>query len=252
MKPSVAKAGSTATPRSPISESVHTGSVTSVVVLVPSKSLSAALAAPPKPPFSVMSRRPSGRKAMAVGAARPVTYAASIQPGSAVPARAATARKSESNAAGRRMCAAVPTRQRARCPARGGPHGTRGSASPGLLPLRLALGVVILDRLADRLHGAADERRAVFRCPVVACPQPPQRALELRHHVAGEELVGAERRLAVRPLVRHQEVGAKPSRLRPQPLDLRHGLPRGADHPVAVGVHGIDHVAHLDRLATTG
>src|SRR5579875_1646031 len=229
MKPSVAKAGSTATPRSPISESVHTGSVTSVVVLVPSKSLSAALAAPPKPPFSVMSRRPSGRKAMAVGAARPVTYAASIQPGSAVPAR-----------------------QRARCPARGGPHGTRGSASPGLLPLRLALGVVILDRLADRLHGAADERRAVFRCPVVACPQPPQRALELRHHVAGEELVGAERRLAVRPLVRHQEVGAKPSRLRPQPLDLRHGLPRGADHPVAVGVHGIDHVAHLDRLATTG
>src|SRR5579871_62722 len=79
-----------AIPRSPISASVHTGIVTSVVVLPAAKSLSAASAAPPNPPFSATSSRPSGRKAIAVGLESPVTYGVSVKPGAGVPARAET------------------------------------------------------------------------------------------------------------------------------------------------------------------
>ena len=83
MEPLLEKLGSKAAPRRPISEPVQTGIVTSVLVLLPSKSLRA-------PPFSVMSIVPSGRKATAVGALRPSTTSTSLKPAAGVPARAGT------------------------------------------------------------------------------------------------------------------------------------------------------------------
>jgi hypothetical protein len=63
--------------------------VRSVVVPLPSKSLSVAVPGPPVPPFSVMRSRPLGRKAIAVGWESPVTYGVSKKPGIGSPARAA-------------------------------------------------------------------------------------------------------------------------------------------------------------------
>src|SRR5262245_35301590 len=68
-------------PRSPISDPVQTGMVARGVVLVPSKRFSA-------PPFSVIRRSPFGRKAIAVGPERPVTYGSSVKPVGGVPATA--------------------------------------------------------------------------------------------------------------------------------------------------------------------
>ena len=84
------KLGSTATPRSPISEAVQTGIVTSVVTVPPLTSFRA-------PPFSVTSMRPSGRKAIAVGALRPVTTALSLKVDGGVPASAAGAAARNAN-----------------------------------------------------------------------------------------------------------------------------------------------------------
>ena len=81
MKPLVPKLGSTAMPVSPISPPVHTGIVTSVVALVPDRTLSS-------PVISVTSRRPSGRKAIAVGEPSPVTVAVSAKPAMGLPAHA--------------------------------------------------------------------------------------------------------------------------------------------------------------------
>ena len=83
----VSKLGSTAIPRSPISEAVQTGIVVSVVVVPPLTSLSA-------PPFSVTNMRPSGRKAIAVGELSPDATTESLKVAGGVPASAAGARPS--------------------------------------------------------------------------------------------------------------------------------------------------------------
>jgi hypothetical protein len=97
MKPLAEKSGSMATPSSPISEPVHTGIVTSVVVLLPSKRSRF-------PPFSVISNFPSGRKAMPVGVLRPPTTNVSVKPGAGVPARAGTASAARAASASVLMC----------------------------------------------------------------------------------------------------------------------------------------------------
>src|SRR5262249_3594161 len=64
-----------------ISESSHTGILISVDTDEPSESLSA-------PPFSVISIRPSGRNAMAVGKLRPPWKRVSSKPATGLPAPA--------------------------------------------------------------------------------------------------------------------------------------------------------------------
>src|SRR5882672_2926308 len=97
--------------------------------------------------------------------------------------------------------------------------GCRAAPSAGLTRALLALGGVILDRLADRLDRPPDERPAVVGGPVPAPVETGDRVLEAGHDESREQLVGPERRLAVGPVVRHEEVGAEAARLGPQPLD---------------------------------
>src|SRR5437870_10741102 len=126
------------------------------------------------------------------------------------------------------MRRAIPVETSTR-PSRGALHRSARRTACGIsfLPRpsrrRRALGVV-LDRLADRLEGAADERAAVLRRPVPAPVEARERVLEARHDEAGEELVGAEGRLAVGPVVRHEEIRPEAARLLPQPLDLARGV----------------------------
>src|SRR5262244_3214104 len=91
----------------------------------------------------------------------------------------------------------------------------RSTRLPG--PCR-AIGGVVLDGLADRLDGAPDERPAVVRGPVTAALEARERPLEAGRDETREELVRAQRRVAVRPFVRHEEVGPEATRLVPQPL----------------------------------
>src|SRR5437867_1621980 len=124
---------------------------------------------------------------------------------------------------------------------------------PCLLPcLALPLGAlagVVLDRLADRLEGAAHERGTVLCRPVAARGEPGERPLELRHDVAGEELVGEERRLAVGPLVPHEEVRPEAARLVPQAFDLRPSLARCPDDGEAASVERVHHLGDVLDLA---
>src|SRR5437016_1691766 len=124
-----------------------------------------------------------------------------------------------------------------------------GGALAGLARPSGAVAGVVLDRLADRFERAAHERRAVLRRPVAAGREPGQRALELGHRVAREELVGAECRLAVGPLVRHEQVGAEAARLVCQARDLRRRVARRAYHGEAAGVERVDHLADVVDLA---
>ena len=73
-------------------------------------------------------------------------------------------------------------------------------------------------------------------------------ALELRHHLARDELVRALRRRRIGPVVREQEIRAEPAiRLLPQPLDLRGAGVRRADGAETGAVDELDHLA--DRVA---
>src|SRR5438093_228371 len=129
----------------------------------------------------------------------------------------------------------------------------RSRSDMGCLPrLALPLGAlagVVLDRLADRLERPAHERGTVLRRPVAARGEAGERPLELRHHVAREELVGAERRLAVGPLVPHEEVRPEAARLVPQAFDLRRRLARRPDDGESSRVEGVDHLGNILDLA---
>ena len=114
------------------------------------------------PPFSVMSSRPSGRKATAVGPLSPVTYGWSVQPGSGVPANAGSARTAEvSRARSMRMLAPSPDRgftARPKIEARSAPEVRRFEheiLEQGLLPQ------VGLDRTPpSRIPGRPHDPRA--------------------------------------------------------------------------------------------
>src|SRR5262245_54515400 len=102
------------------------------------------------PPFSVMSSRPSGRKAMAVGPLSPVTYGGSVQPGSGLPASAGSARTAEvRRARSIRMRAASPDPVpplEEKCETRSAPEVLR--LEHEILQQRLVLHVgLVLDRV---------------------------------------------------------------------------------------------------------
>src|ERR1700722_18888417 len=69
--------------------------------------------------------------------------------------------------------------------------------------------VVLLNGGHDGVAGRADELGAVLGGPVAAGRQSLRAALELRGHVAGDELVGVAGGCGVRPFVPHEQEGAE-------------------------------------------
>ena len=91
------------------------------------------------------------------------------------------------------------------------------------------------------------------------CPPAPGRptaggrrqlVAEVRRHLAGEELVAAQRRLGAGEVAAHEQVGAEPAGLVEQALDLGPGHLRRADADPADAVRGPDPL--LERAALVG
>src|SRR5438270_2987960 len=105
---------------------------------------------------------------------------------------------------------------------------------------RLLVFGVLLDGLHDRRAGATHELGAVGDRPIAGLDQRAGRVLEGRHHLGGEELVGAQCRLGIGPVVGEQEVRAEAPRLLGEPLQLDDGLFGRADDGEAVVDQGVD------------
>src|SRR6266568_1932023 len=104
------------------------------------------------------------------------------------------------------------------------------STAPSFL---LFLGV-LLDGLHDGGARPAHQLGPVGDRPVPGLHERARRVLERRHNLAGEQLIGPQRRLWVGPVVGQQEVRAEPARLVGQPLQLGDGLLWRADHRESV------------------
>src|SRR5262245_27915491 len=100
------------------------------------------------------------------------------------------------------------------------PSATPRAGRDLALRARSLLVVVLGDGLGDGAGHLANEELVVGRRPVARGDQRGGRVLELRHDLAREELVGAKRVLAVRPVVGHDEVAAEAAGLLLEPLDL--------------------------------
>src|SRR5215831_5710257 len=96
------------------------------------------------------------------------------------------------------------------------------------------LGFVLVEHRARRGAAFLAELVAVLGAPVVGLGARAVVAAEMRHHVAGVELIGALRLLPIGPIVRLLQEDAELALLLLQPLDQRDRVVGGADDAVIV------------------
>src|SRR5439155_12194916 len=110
-----------------------------------------------------------------------------------------------------------------------GRPGRAGTLAGGAL-----LGLVLVEHRLGRRLAFGAEFVAVVAAPLVGGRPRLIQPAEMRHDIAGVELLGALCRLPVRPVVRLVEEGAEGTLLFLQALNEGDRVIRGAAHPVAV------------------